>query len=352
MSANSIRVLFLADTHLGFDLPAKPRVVRRRRGPEFFENFERALAPARSGDADLVIHGGALLYRSKVPAWLVEESMKPLRAVAELGVPVFVVPGNHERSRIPYPLLTRHPGIHLFDVPRTFRLRRGELTVAISGFPFRREIAGRAFSRVLEATRWAARKAQIRLLCMHQAIEGATVGVHDFTFRRGPDVLEGHNVPVGFAAVLSGHIHRAQVLESDLSGRSLDSPVIYAGATSRTAFAEREETKGYWLLDVAPSGQPGGRIVGREHVPLPSRPMEVLEIPVEDLDAEALETMLREAFTALDPDAIVRLKPKGSPTSSARKLLSAPDLRRLAPSTMNVDLVPERRRERRRTRSR
>ena len=42
-----IRILFLADTHLGFDLAFRPRIERRRRGPEFFANFERALQPAR-----------------------------------------------------------------------------------------------------------------------------------------------------------------------------------------------------------------------------------------------------------------------------------------------------------------
>ena len=41
-----IRILFLADTHLGLDLPFRPRIQRRRRGPEFFTNFERALRPA------------------------------------------------------------------------------------------------------------------------------------------------------------------------------------------------------------------------------------------------------------------------------------------------------------------
>ena len=34
-----IRILFLADTHLGYDLPFRPRIQRRRRGPEFFANF-------------------------------------------------------------------------------------------------------------------------------------------------------------------------------------------------------------------------------------------------------------------------------------------------------------------------
>jgi DNA repair exonuclease SbcCD nuclease subunit len=31
-----IKVLLLADTHLGFDLPSRPRSERRRRGPDFF----------------------------------------------------------------------------------------------------------------------------------------------------------------------------------------------------------------------------------------------------------------------------------------------------------------------------
>jgi len=58
-----MRVLFVADTHLGFDLPARPRVDRRRRGPDFFACFVRALEPALRGEADVVVHGGDLLYR-------------------------------------------------------------------------------------------------------------------------------------------------------------------------------------------------------------------------------------------------------------------------------------------------
>ena len=37
---DAIRILFLADTHLGFDLPVKPRINRRRRGIDFFKNYE------------------------------------------------------------------------------------------------------------------------------------------------------------------------------------------------------------------------------------------------------------------------------------------------------------------------
>jgi len=43
---SDIRILLLADSHLGFDLPVRPRVVRRRRGHDFLANYAAALKPA------------------------------------------------------------------------------------------------------------------------------------------------------------------------------------------------------------------------------------------------------------------------------------------------------------------
>ena len=94
------RILFLADTHLGFDFPFRPRIQRRRRGVDFFANFKQALAPALNGEVDCVVHGGDLLYRSKVLPQLVEMAFEPLKRVADKGIPVYLVPGNHERSAI------------------------------------------------------------------------------------------------------------------------------------------------------------------------------------------------------------------------------------------------------------
>ena len=130
-----IRILFLADTHLGFDLPSRPRIQRRRRGPEFFANFERTLLPALQGRVDCVVHGGDLLYRSKVPPRLVAISFESLKQVAEQGTPVYLVPGNHERSAIPYHHLAEHPGIHLFGRPRTYLVRKDDFSLALAGFP-------------------------------------------------------------------------------------------------------------------------------------------------------------------------------------------------------------------------
>src|SRR5262245_37569040 len=54
--AHSIRILLLADSHLGFDLPTRERVRRRRRGHDFLANYATALEPALAGEVDLVVH--------------------------------------------------------------------------------------------------------------------------------------------------------------------------------------------------------------------------------------------------------------------------------------------------------
>jgi DNA repair exonuclease SbcCD nuclease subunit len=240
---NPFRILLVADTHLGFDDPAHPRVKRPRRGPDFFANFERALEPALRGEVDAVVHGGDLFYRSRIPASLVERAFRPIAAVGARGVPVLIVPGNHERSHIPFPLFAVHRNVYIFDRPRTFVIEG----VAFSGFPFARDVRER-FTGLLRQTSHDAAHASVKLLCIHQAVEGARVGTPEFLFTTGPDVIRGRDLPAGFAAVLSGHIHRGQRLTRCLDGAPFATPVFYPGSVERTSMAERYETKGYLVL--------------------------------------------------------------------------------------------------------
>ncbi|MFC2025933.1 hypothetical protein ACFLUC_01930 [Chloroflexota bacterium] len=61
MTDGIIRILLVADTHLGFDMPFRPRVQKQRRGPDFFANFESALKPALCEQVDLAVHGGGFI---------------------------------------------------------------------------------------------------------------------------------------------------------------------------------------------------------------------------------------------------------------------------------------------------
>ena len=177
--------------------------------------------------------------------------------------------------------------------------------------------------------------ADARFLCIHQAVEGARVGPADYTFRHGPDVVRGRDIPTGPSAVLAGHIHRAQVLTHDLSGRPLAAPVIYPGSIERTSFAERDEEKGYTLVTASLSGP---RPVDPLFVPLPSRPMVKLTLDTGDLDREGLLARVRAELTDIDPQAIVRVQLEGPRSQEAAELLTAACLRDLAPASMNISL--------------
>ena len=328
----SLRVLFVSDTHLGFDLPAQPRVDRRRRGPDFFACFERALEPALRGETDVVVHGGDLLYRSRVPSWLVARALRPLLRVADAGVDVLLLPGNHERSALPWPLLAAHPRLHVFGGPGSVTIERHGLRVAFAAFPYARGVR-QAFPALLAATGYRRPEADVRVLCLHQCVEGAVCGPPPgYTFRDGEDVVRTDDLPDDVAVVLSGHIHRHQVLGADLRGRPLAAQVVYAGSVERTSFAERDEAKGFVTLALGTGGR-GGRLLDCAFHPLPARPMRVIEF--EDAShLPELEHRVRAALAAAPPDVVLQLRVPEALASA--EVLRAARLRALAPPTANV----------------
>ncbi len=254
-SPGDIRILLCADTHLGFDEPIRPRVERRRRGADFFANFQRVLDEARTRRVDLVVHGGDLFFRSRVPGRIVDRVYAMLRAFAEGGIPILIVPGNHERSVLPTSLFLSHPNIHVFAEPETKLFDVAGTRIAFTGIPSVRGHVGRRFRSLLASTRWAESACDVRFLCLHQTVEGARVGPADFTFRAGEDVVSIADIPCEFDAVLAGHIHRRQVLKRPRpDGTSV--PVVYPGSIERTSFAERLEPKGFYDVTIhAPPGE-------------------------------------------------------------------------------------------------
>ncbi|MEZ4586400.1 MAG: metallophosphoesterase [Gemmatimonadales bacterium] len=331
-----VRILLLADTHLGFDLPVRPRVRRRRRGQDFLDNYHRALGPALRGEVDLVVHGGDVFNRSRPHSTVAYQAFEPLTRVADRGVPVFVVPGNHERGRLPHLRFARHPGVHVFDEPRTFRVEVRGVSVALSGFPSERDEVRARFGDLTERTGWREREAGLRLLCLHQCVEGATVGPADYTFTTAADVIRGRDLPRGFHAVLAGHIHRHQVLHADPRGRSLAAPVLYPGSIERTSIAEASETKGFMIVTATVSDRGVGLRWSFEA--LPARPLLVRELSLGDKSATALRAELAATIDSVPSDAVLTIRVSGDWTDAARRALASGRLRELAPETMNVEL--------------
>ena len=337
---DGIRILLMADSHLGLDYAHRPRIERRRRWPEFLGAYRRAVEVAIQERVDLVIHGGDLYCRSRISAAVAQSGRDALTPLLEAGIPFLWAPGNHERGQVPHGVLWQHEGIHIFRRPDTFAFEIRGLRVAVSGFPYLYENLQQTFPAVVRRTEWLHAPADIRLLCMHQIVAGARVGLHDFTFRRGRDVIPASRLPSTFAAILSGHIHRHQILSRDLSGAVLPCPVIYPGSLQKTAFAEMNETKGFLLLRFLPTKDGRGRLGDLLHVEQPCRPMVRLALPAAIWsDHEQARSDLRRRLASLDPESIVQLRPQAPLPNWAETILGAAALRELAPISMNVHVL-------------
>jgi len=336
----SMRLILVADTHLGLDYPLRPRTERCRRGQDFFDNFIRVLDFAVATRADLLVHGGDLFFRSRIPPKISDLVYALLLEYAEKGLQFVIVPGNHERSQLPQSLLTGHPNIRIFDQPQTFALNLNGIKVAISGFPNERQDVRRTFPDLLQRTKWQQTQADIRLLCFHQAVDGAQVGPAIFTFRTGHDVIRLQDLPADFTALLAGHIHRRQILKRAAVNPQRVVPVIYPGSVERTSFAEKNEPKGFFEILFAPNESDTWQIENLNFQPLPARPMREVVINTE-FSASHFQEQLSRQLSSLETNAIVRLKPGPGVSAEVKKLCTSRILREILPATLIIELSRE-----------
>jgi DNA repair exonuclease SbcCD nuclease subunit len=138
--------------------------------------------------------------------------------------------------------------------------------------------------------------------------------------------------------VLSGHIHRRQVLTHDLDRNPLAAPVIYPGSVERTSFAERAEEKGYAMVTVGLVSDRAPVQVSFES--LPARPMISLVLEPTVASRGTLVRQLASRLRELDPDSVVRVQLRGPNAAESMQSLSAACLRDLAPPTMNIAFSP------------
>lgn len=327
-----LKIIFFADTHLGVDYPINPKIERRRRGKDFFDNYIQVLDFAKRSQADLVLHGGDLFFRSKVPAPIVDKAYDILYEFADSGIPFVIVPGNHERSVLPSSILMNHKNIHIFDEPSTFFFNKKGAVIGITGFPNIRNGIKLQFEKVFKEATEGNPETDIKLLLIHQAIQESQI--QGFTFRYGVDVLPLEMLPANLHAVLAGHIHRAQIFQYEKAGKII--PVIYPGSTERTSIVEMTEEKGFYKLIFEESDFQWELIEKKFHT-LPTRPMIRLDIIKLTEDEKVIRNLLEAELSKLDQNSVVRLRCEIPET---RKLLSAELLRELTPKTITLTLAP------------
>lgn len=338
------RILHLADSHVGAQLPARPRSHRRRRGDDIIAAYRRVLSLAETHDADLVIHAGDVFDVPNPSHSALAAAAEPLLRLAAGGRAVVIVPGNHERSALPSSLLLAHPKIHVAGGPLTLEFDMRGTRVCVAALPCIRRQAARLFEDAVQATGWSRSRADVKILAVHQTFESATCGPAGYRFRSGDDVIERSAIPGAFGYVAAGHIHRHQVL---YAREGEGPPIVYAGSPDRITLAERDEPKGAILIESDGSG------LTHRFIEHPVRPMRVVPLNLSGLSrGRILDEIARQA-QALPPECIAAFRLSGETSrATMRGLRLSQTVRALRPdvdftlSVQALEYVPERQIER------
>jgi exonuclease SbcD len=311
-----LKFIHTADTHLGFEITKIAQsdpVGRQNRADSIFENFVSIVEHAIEMGADLFIHSGDLFNKYYIPREVLDELVRPFTDLVRAGIPVLLIPGNHERSEFPFDLFHGAKNVFVFDRPKSLSLTLDGYSVGIAGFPFLREDSRRTFLKALEETEYEGLRSDFNILVTHQAFDQATVGPVDFTFREGrPDTVSRQTVPLDFEYIAAGHIHRYQILSHPLNPAL---PFVYPGSTQRISFAEMNEEKGFVEAEVL-----NNRIETR-FMPLPVYDMEIVEIGAAGLSTTDLEEAIEAQFWRFDEDLVIRFNLTGG-----KRLSDYPDL--------------------------
>ncbi len=296
----NIRAAFFSDTHLGYDYPLKPRSERKRRGDDFFANLRRVVDAVLESKPDFVVHGGDVFDHPYIHTSVIDKAFLTLFEIADAGIPLFIVPGNHERGNLPSSLFMQHPDIHIFDTAKTYRIQCQGISVAVSGFPYYYEGIRKNYKQIQAGLMQTISPGDLNILCMHQIVEGAKV--KHYTFKGNPDVIRIDELSDVFTCILSGHIHRYQLLHQPGSGLS----VLYPGSTERTSYQESEETKGWCRLSFETSEN--GYTFDHAFIPLPTRPLETLRFENRLYSEDEIRNLILEKVMTIAPDAVLRFQ--------------------------------------------
>jgi len=330
-----IALLHLADTHIGVEnygrLDAGTGLHTRLQ--DFVRSLGHILDRALAEKVDLVVFSGDA-YRSCDPSPTHQREFATLlRRVCSSGVPVVLVPGNHDTpaafgraSSLDIYDALRIDGVHVASEPQLLVVDTvsGSIQVACVPWLHRSRLAakvpyqGLSDGEMVEALQElgaqiiAGLASQIdpempAVLAAHlTAADAAYSGTEQTAIiGRDPVFLTSTLANPAFDYVALGHIHRFQ----DLNAGAVP-PVVYPGSVERIDFGEESDAKGACLVTIReePGGGPGPcrRSTSYRFIQAPARPFVTLEVDIPEGQDPTQSIVDRvEAHTL--SDAVVRV---------------------------------------------
>jgi exonuclease SbcD len=323
--------MHFADTHFGVENYGRldPSTGLNTRLLDFKRSLCTAIDIALERGVQLAVFAGDA-YKSRDPSQTHQrEFAECLRRLTERGVPVVMLTGNHDipnmRGRAHAMEIWRTlgvQGVHVIERPEVLVVQTPGGPVQIAGMPYqmrgfmlaREELAGKSTDeiRVAMEERYSAGLKELAQKCDPDL---PTILMGHFWARNArlsswqqgyfnvnePQIDLADLTQPPFDYVALGHIHRHQDLN-----KGKQPPVVYSGSPDAIDFGEKDEPKGFVLVELVKGN------TTFEHVEVPGR-RALIEIEVDAEGENPTETILEAIQRHNLRDAIVRLTYRTTP---------------------------------------
>jgi exonuclease SbcD len=328
-----VRILHFSDVHVGVENYGhlNPNTGLSTRVEDFLATLDELVEFAISQDVDVVLFCGDAYKRRDPSQTHQREFASRIARIANEGIPVFLVVGNHDIPHIPasataldiFPTLSV-TNVLVADKLGTHRIVTRDGPLQVVGLPWIRLGGYMAREDTRNLTMEQINKDiqdRITMLLLNE-IESldpsipAVLAAHvtlstartssERSMMLGQDhiLLQSTVAHPALDYVALGHVHKHQVL-------SFTQPmVVYSGSLERVDFSEEAEEKGFCVVDLDPSKVGGQRLTNFAFHPVKARPLITIDVDTTAKQEDPTEATLKAINRRYIRGAVIRVRVK------------------------------------------
>ena len=322
-------IIHTADIHIGVENYSRPDPKTRTssRLQDFLRSLDELVDYSIDKKADLVLICGDV-YKSRNPTQTHQrEFVKRISKLANQGIKVFLLAGNHDSPNVPGPATTLDifPTLDIENVQianelntQIVQTRNG--SIQIISLPWIRkgdfmsqaiynQLPNEKFNSAIEEKLIDDLNREIdnldpsmpSILASHVSTDLAKTS-SEKSMTLGKDYL----LPTEILAnpkldyIALGHIHRHQVLNDN-------PPVVYSGSLERIDFGEEKDSKGFCSIDISTDPDEKNRLNSYEFVEVNARRFKTISTKIKENDEYPNEKILTEIAKHDVKDTIVQV---------------------------------------------
>jgi len=322
-----MRVLHLADTHLGYSAYRKATEEGvNQREIDVYDVFTQCIDYAVKTKPDLVLHAGDLFDSVRPTNRAITVAVQQILRLSKEKIPFVLISGNHETPKLKetgniFSIFKHLEYVYPIYNNRyeTISLKRKDETVLIHAIPQCQN--PEEFETNMKKIS-VDKNADYNILLAH----GAVIGLKEFKMNEFNELfIPIKNLQQDFAYIALGHYHMYTKLQEN---------AFYAGSTEHLSFTDANSQKGYLEIDL-------GQKSKHRFIPLRTRIMiDAPSIDCTTLHIEQIVQKIKEIIQEIEPkDKIIRIRLENIPTHIQRGI-DYHQIRELGKTAVHFEIKP------------